>query len=263
MKKLALVLGGGSAKGFAHVGVIKVLEEFDIRPDLIVGTSMGAIIGAIYASGVDSNSMQEICAGISKKTITDISLVNMLKNGCLYKGKKRQKFLYDILKDVKHEELAIPFVAVATNLNTGEQVNLDKGLVWKNVLASSAVPAVFPAVEINGEYLSDGCIKDNLPIKVAKQIMSDAIILSVDVIGDYDKQVEDKGLKVITQILNMSTLYVTEKTERDAKLSDLNIKITQPDVYQMDYDSETALKAIKNGETAMRANIERLKELLK
>ena len=260
MKKLALVLGGGASKGFAHIGVIKVLEENGIRPDLIVGTSMGAVIGGMYASGIATERLEALSQKFSMRKIGDFSVISTLKHGSLMKGKKLEKFIRGLLGEITHRDLKIPFTAVATELKTGKQINLSTGKIWKNVLASSAMPAVFPSVEINGRILCDGGVKDNLPIKVAKQIMPDAIILSIDVIGNYAKQAESGGLKILTQILNMSTLYMTQSFSTE--LSDLNIEICQPDIKQMNFGKDNAKKSIIYGETAMKKNIKRLKTLL-
>ncbi len=146
MKKLALVLGGGAAKGFAHIGVLKVLAEHNIKPDLIVGTSMGAVVGGAYAKGIDIKTLEEMSTTFSMRKIKDVSLKSMLKKGCLMRGVKLKKYVKNLLGDTLHEELKIPFVAVATELATGKQYNLNAGPVWQNVLASSAMPAVFPSI---------------------------------------------------------------------------------------------------------------------
>lgn len=260
MKKLALVLGGGASKGFAHIGVLKILEENNIKPDLIVGTSMGAIVGGMYASGIGVDKLVELSHSFSMRTIRDFSLVSTFKRGCLLKGKKLEKFVKGMLGEITHRDLKIPFTCVATELKTGKQFNLSTGLIWKNVLASSAMPAVFPSVEINGRILCDGGIKDNLPIKVAKKLLPDAVILSVDVIGDYGKQVESGKLKILNQIINMSTLYMTQACHHDE--SDLNLEISQPDIKQMNFGRENAKKSISYGEKAMQKNIKKLKQLL-
>lgn len=260
MKKLAVVLGGGAAKGFAHIGVLEVLDEYGIKPDLIVGTSMGAIIGGAYAKGIAPKDLKEMSTSFSMRNIRDISIRNVLKKGCLMRGKKLKKYVKNLLGDTTHQELNIPFVAVATELSTGKQFNLKTGLVWQNVLASSAMPAVFPSIEIDGKTLCDGGIMDNLPIDVAKQHLKDAIILSVDVIGDYEKQVEQKGLKLMTQILNMSTLYMSQL--KNTTSSNLNIKITQGEIAQLDFRPKTTRQAIDNGKMAMKKNIKKLLALL-
>lgn len=260
MKKLALVLGGGAAKGFAHIGVLKVLAEHNIKPDLIVGTSMGAVVGGAYAKGIDIKTLEEMSTTFSMRKIKDVSLKSMLKKGCLMRGVKLKKYVKNLLGDTLHEELKIPFVAVATELATGKQYNLNAGPVWQNVLASSAMPAVFPSIEIGGKTLCDGVIKDNLPIDVAKKYIKNAIILSVDVIGDYAKQVEQKGIKLMTQILNMSTLYMSQLV--DTSCADLNIKITQPEIQQMDFSKRATSQAIENGKIAMQKNIKKLLALL-
>ena len=260
MKKFALVLGGGASKGFAHIGILQVLEENGIRPDLIVGTSMGAIVGGVYASGLEIKKIVEISTTFSMKKISDISLISMFRRGTMMRGQKIESYIHDLIGDVDHKDLKIPFVAVATELSTGKQHNLNTGLVWKNVLASSAMPGVFPNVEIDGKYLCDGGIKDNIPVDVARRQMSKAIIMSVDVIGDYSKQYETGGLKLMTGILNMSTLYMSQL--KDTSQADINIKITQPNVKQMDYNPEKAKIAIENGRKAMKKNLNKLKMLL-
>ena len=262
MKKFALVLGGGAAKGFAHIGVIKVLEQYNLKPDLIVGTSMGAIIGGAYAKGMESEKMEEFAKSINSNKVLDVSLFNMVKEGFIVKGKKLEKIARGLLGSATHENLKIPFVAVATELSTGKQINLDKGRVWKNVLASSAIPAVFPAIKIDDKILCDGGLKNNVPATLARKIMKDAVILSIDVIGDYEKQVETGGVKVINQILNMGTLLMSQNAKQDKSASDVYIKITQPDINQMGFNKDAIVKSISNGEKAMRRNIKKLIELL-
>ena len=152
MKKLALVLGGGGAKGFAHIGVIKVLEENGIKPSLIVGTSMGAIIGGLYSSGLSIEEIEAKVKKLSNRAVSDFSFIS-LKNGSFFKGKKIENLIKESLGDINHKDLKTEFIAVATELATGKQCNLSSGVVWKNILASSAIPAVFPAVEIDGKIL--------------------------------------------------------------------------------------------------------------
>lgn len=260
MKKLALVLSGGAAKGFAHIGVLQVLEENNIKPDIVVGTSMGAIVGGVYASGLELEKIVEMSTTFSMKKISDISLISMLRRGTMMRGQKIENYVHDLLGNIEHKDLEIPFTAVATELSTGKQHNLNTGLLWRNVLASSAMPAVFPCVEIDGKVLCDGGVVDNVPVDVAKKQMPDAVILSVDVIGDYAKQYETGGLKLMTQILNMSTLYMSQL--KNTTQSDLNIKITQTNVKQMDFNPEKAKLAIENGRKAMKRNLNKLLSLL-
>ena len=262
MKKLALVLGGGAAKGFAHIGVLQVLEENGIKPDIIVGTSMGAMIGGVYASGVCLDKLIYMASNFDSKNISDFNILNIFRKGHVMSGKKLKNFVYGILKDTTHEQLKIPFTAVATELETGKQINLKSGLVWKNVLASSSVPAVFPMVDVDGKMLCDGGIKNNVPIDVAKKQLPSAIVLAVDVIGNYEKQVETGKLKIVSQILNMSTLYMTDISKSKKSKADIKLTITQPEIKQMDFNSKSAILAIRNGKNAMERNIKKLKELL-
>ena len=169
----------------------------------------------------------------------------------------------ETLGEITHKELKTPFVAIATEIATGKQHNLSSGLVWKNVMASSAIPAVYPPVEIDGKFLSDGCIMDNLPVDVAKGIEPDFVILSIDVVGDYAEQVENGKIKILSQILNMSTLYMSQLVANSKIKADLNIKINQPEISQINYNKDATDKAINNGENAMKEKIEKLKEMIK
>lgn len=262
MRELSLVLSGGAAKGFAHIGVIKVLLEHGIQPSLVVGTSMGAIVGGAYASGLSVEEMENFANKLSNHKVIDLNLFDALKNGHALTGKKIEKLVYELLGDVKHEDLQTRFIAVATELDTGRQVNLDRGEVWKNVLASSAIPAVFPSVEIDGKILSDGGLKDNLPVNIAKKIKPNSVVLSIDVIGDYSKQIETEGIKIVNQVLNMGTLLMRQNMEEQIKLSDLYVKITQPDINQMNFSKKCIVDSIANGEKAMKRKINKLLEIL-
>lgn len=262
MKKLSLVLSGGAAKGFAHIGVIKVLKENGIEPNLIVGTSMGAIVGGAYASGLSVEEMENFANKLSNNKVIDFNLFDTIKKGHALTGKKIEKLIYELLGNIKHEDLKTKFIAVTTELSTGKQVNLDSGEVWKNVLASSAIPAVFPSIEIDGKILSDGGLKDNLPVNIAKQTNPNSIILSIDVIGDYNKQIETEGIKIVNQVLNMGTLLMKQNMEEQIKLSDLYVKITQPEINQMNFSQKSIAESIANGEKAMKRKLNKLLEIL-
>ena len=262
MKKLALVLSGGAAKGFAHIGVIKVLNEYGIVPDLIVGTSMGSVVGSAYASGLSADDMINFASKITNNKVIDFSLYNLLKKGHALSGKKIEKLIYNLLGSRKHEDLKIPFVAIATELSSGKQINLNSGVVYKNVLASAAIPAVFPPVKINEKILSDGGLKDNIPANVARRLLPEAVVLSIDVIGDYEKQLETKGIKIVNQILNMGTLLMAQDMKIQQDLSDVYIKITQPDISLMNFSPKCVQQSIANGEKAARRKIKLIKEIL-
>lgn len=176
LPKVALVLGGGAARGYAHVGVLRVLEEEKIPIDLIVGTSAGSVVAALYASGMTSKHMEEMGDSIDKWALADFTLP---KKG-LIKGEKLEALLNKRFKDVDIEQLRIPFAAVAADLKTGQRVVLKSGSVTKALRASCSVPGIFVPVEYNGMLLIDGGVVDQIPVEVAKELGAD-IVIAVDI----------------------------------------------------------------------------------
>ncbi len=262
MKKFSLVLSGGSAKGFAHIGVIKVLEEYNLKPSLIVGTSMGAIVGALYALGYTSKQMEDMAVKMTRKKIQDLDIMMLFKESIL-QGKKVKKVLYEIFKETQAEDTKIPFIAIASSLETGKEYRLNSGKLYKNVLASMAVPAVFPAVKINGINMCDGGVVNNLPEDVAYKEHPRTPILSIDVLADYHSQIVSLKIKMLSRVLNTISLLQTNVTALKKNCSTVRISIPQKDIKLTDYDKESALKAIAYGEKFMRKNINKFIELLK
>ena len=262
MKKLALVLGGGACKGYAHIGVLQVLEKHDIKPDLIVGNSMGAIIGGAYASGKTCSHLVNIVKDLTKHKLMDLNLIGTLFNTSVMSGKKLRKILHNEIGDITHEQLKIPFVAIATDILNGTLQQLDEGSVLDNILASSAIPGIFPLVQKGGKVLCDGGVLNNVPDDVARKLKKDYIIVSIDVVSEYNKQVENGKIKIMSLIVNALTLMQTEMTKLKGVYSDLRINISQPDVGQMSFDKQSVEKSIEYGQTTMKKNINKLKKLL-
>lgn len=262
MKKLALVLGGGASKGYAHIGVLQVLEQNGIKPDLIVGTSMGAVVGGFYACGKDTDSLTELSTSLSKRAILDFSLIRTLFKYSILRGKKIRKLFTKYLGGTTHEQTKIPFVAIATDIIKGKQVVLDTGNVVDSMIASSALPSIFPAVKFGDKLLNDGGLVNNVPDDVARAIGKDYVVLSVDVVGEYSEQRETSKMKVLSGMVNALTLMQTQITKFKQGCSDLRLNITQPDVPQMSFNKESTLKSIQYGFDAMNENIDKLKNLL-
>lgn len=179
--KIALVLGGGAARGLAHVGVIRVLEQEKIPIDLIVGTSVGSLIGAVYASHANSFELEWEAFKVTKDDIFDFTIIYS-KMGPV-KGDRIEEFVNRVVPVKNIEEMRIPFAAVATDLNTGEMVIIDKGPVAKAVHASSAIPGVFHPVNYLNKTLVDGGVVNNVAVDVARQRGAD-IVIAVDVGGN-------------------------------------------------------------------------------
>ena len=164
MTKIGLALGGGGAKGAAHVGVLMALEELGIRPSLITGTSVGAFIGATYAAGVDLN--------IIAKSIPELALGQMYglpgNAPALSTNTKYKQYLQGLIGDVTFADLRIPLAVVATDLVSQKEVILDEGKVVTAVMASASLPLVFPPMEMNGMVLVDGGVMNNVPFDIAR-----------------------------------------------------------------------------------------------
>lgn len=250
--KVGLVLSGGGAKGLAHIGVLKVIDSLGIKVDYVAGTSMGAIVGGLYASGYNAEQLDSIFLNVDidallqdytpresksfyekrNDEIYALSLpFNKFKLGLpsgLSKGLYNFNLLSSLTQHVSHvrdfNQLPIPFLCIATDAETGGKVVLDSGILAQNMIASGALPTLYSPVEINGRVLIDGGVIDNYPIEELKSRGID-IIIGVDVQDGLKNRDELKGVtSVLAQINNFSML---EKMEGKQKATDIYIK---PDI---------------------------------
>lgn len=226
--KVALVLGGGGVKGLAHLGVIEELERAGIKPDLIVGCSAGAIVGALYADSLDIKIAKKSLMEQNRSTLFDITLANL--PFALSRGLALQTFLDAHLKSKDFSELKIPFVAVTTSLEFGEEVVFAQGPVIPAVRASSAFPGVFFPIKIEGHYYSDGGIVDPVPVKIARQLGAQYII-AVDLAGDLTKTAPSNLLGVAKRSLEISYRRLSILS---AKKADYTIRVPLGEVGTFD-----------------------------
>ncbi len=260
MKKFALVLSGGAAKGYAHIGVIKALEKHGLKPDLIVGTSMGALVGGLYATGKSVQELEELALKI--KGIGYFSLFSTLFKGNLLNINKVKKLLKSNLGEITHDDCKIKFVSVSTELNTGKEKHFSSGKVYDSVMASISIPGVFPSITIDGNTYCDGGALNNLPEDVARELLPEAVIVSVDVIGDYAKQYEKGHIKMMDTLLNATTLMTSNVVKNKPVFADLRMVISQPSISQADFSNKAATKSIKKGEIIAENHIEEILNLL-
>jgi NTE family protein len=174
-RKIGLALGGGAARGFAHIGVLEALEIGGINIDMIAGTSAGAAIGALYAQGKSAKEMKQLVKSwdwIKRAQLIDLALP---KTGFI-SGKNIKKMLKSIIGDVEFSELKIPFTCVATDIMSGEEVIINQGSVLEGVRASISLPVIFTVVKWKGRYLVDGGLVDPVPVSVLKDMGADFII---------------------------------------------------------------------------------------
>lgn len=175
--KLALVLGGGGSRGVAHLGAIKELEAAGIRPDLIIGCSAGAIVGALYADNPELKGVEET---VLKMTRSDLMDTTWFSKSGMVEGAALQKFLQGQLRAKTFDQLKIPLIVIATDLNTGETIELSQNDLPKAVGASCAFPGIFPPVRLYDRYLIDGGASSPVPVEIAKKYGAE-VIIAIDV----------------------------------------------------------------------------------
>ncbi|MEX2534211.1 MAG: patatin-like phospholipase family protein [Trueperaceae bacterium] len=163
--RIGIALGGGSARGYAHIGVLATLEQHALAPDLIVGTSFGAVIGALYASGHTVSQLRYDASVMRRRHLLPQLMDFGLHRAALFEGRRLESY-FDALTEGRHfEDLAIPLVVVATDVDTGERVLLDKGPLARALRASTAMPGVFWPVEVEGRRLVDGGLGAPIPLE--------------------------------------------------------------------------------------------------
>ncbi len=213
--RIALVLGGGAARGFAHVGVIRALEQEKIPVDLVVGTSVGSLIGAIYAADLDSFDLEWTAFKLEKEDLFDYGVLTAVMGMGLAKGEKLEEFVKSRVKVANIENLKLPFAAVATDLNWGTKVVIDRGPVARAVRASSAIPGVFQPVMHMGKLLVDGGVVDNIPISVARAKGAD-IVVAVDISENVGNTNITNLVDVMIQATNIMFALNVEHSKKDA-----------------------------------------------
>ncbi len=229
--KIALVLGGGAARGFAHVGVIRVLEQEKIPIDMVVGTSVGSLIGAIYACDINSFDLEWTAFALEKDDVFDYALLSAITSMGPVKGDKLEAFVKSKVPVANIEQLKLPFAAVATDLNRGTRVVLDHGPVARAVRASSAIPGVFNPVEHQGRLLVDGGVVDNIPIAVAREKGAD-VVIAVD-IGENVTNFNITNL--VDVMLQAVTIIMHENANQKKKDADVLITPAVGDVAMLDF----------------------------
>lgn len=185
-QKIGLALGAGSARGLAHIGVLKVLEENKIPVDYLAGTSMGALIGAFYATGRGVEMMEEIATGVDLKLMARLFAPTFSTSG-LIEGKRIKEFLSPFLKGFNFQTLKIPFAALATDLRTGREVVLKEGDLVEAVRASISIPIIFTPVRYRGRYLIDGGTVNPVPVNVARKLGAD-LVIAVNVVNQPSRK---------------------------------------------------------------------------
>jgi NTE family protein len=247
--RIGLALGGGAAKGFAHIGVIKMLEANGLQPVVVSGTSAGSVVGALYASGMDPFKLQEQAVALDEASIRDVRLFS----GGLVQGLKLQDYVNQSVDNRPIERMHKPFAAVATQLETGERTVFIRGNTGQAVRASSSVPGVFEPVTIGRFQYVDGGVVSPVPVDAARQLGADFVI-AVDISSKASGRRPDGMLGIV----NQSIAIMGQKLgEQELARADVVIR---PDV--LDYGSADFTRrnqAILEGEKAALAALPQIR----
>ncbi len=185
--KVGIALGTGAARGFAHIGVLKALQQEGIPIDFISGTSMGALIGGCFAAGLPIEEMERLARAVDAKKLRSYFSPSFTRHGIAH-GRNIEDFLRDILGDITFEELKIPLSVMCTDLMTGKEIVLNSGPVVPALRASISLPVIFTPVRHNGFLLVDGGLVDPLPASAVAQMGAD-VIIAVDVTRNIEKSI--------------------------------------------------------------------------
>jgi NTE family protein len=213
--KIGLALGGGAARGFAHIGVIKALEAQGIVPDIVVGTSAGSLVGALYAAGNNGFALHRMALQMDEATISDWSVPLFSKATGVLKGEALQNYVNRAVNNQPIEKLKMPFGAVATDLNTGQPILFRRGNTGAAVRASSAVPGVFQPVRIGDHSYVDGGLVSPVPVRFAREMGADFVI-AVNISAQPDAQPASSTLDVLLQTFAIMGQSINQYELREA-----------------------------------------------
>jgi NTE family protein len=265
-KKIGLALSGGAARGLAHVGVIDVLHEEGIPIDMIAGTSAGAVMGAIYAWNQDTDKMKEYALDAKWKKLAPLIDPSFPRTGFI-KGRKIKNLLSTFIGgNIKFSDLKIPFACVATDIDTGEEIVINKGSVPEALRASISIPGIFTLVKHEGRYLVDGGLTTPVPVELVKQMGADFIIavnVNPDVVGRMSntslRRMEARKEPNIFQVM-MQSIYITTYSLARNNLENADIVIEPRVAHIGAGDFQKAREFIDLGTQAAKSAIPKIKE---
>ncbi|MDI9238106.1 patatin-like phospholipase family protein [Lysobacter sp. LF1] len=238
--RIGVALGGGAAKGFAHIGVIKMLEANGFQPEVVSGTSAGSVVGALYASGMDAFAMQKQAFALDEAEIRDVSLFS----GGVVKGQKLQDYVNQLVGGKSIERMRRPFAAVATQLESGERTVFVRGNTGQAVRASSSIPGVFEPVAIGKFHYVDGGVVSPVPVDAARQLGAD-IVIAVDI----SSKASGKNPGSVLGNINQSITIMGQKLgQQELARADVVIRPMVNEIGPADFEQRN--NAIMEGERA-------------
>ena len=249
--KIGLALGGGAARGFAHVGVIQVLEEAGITPVLVTGTSAGSLVAALYASGKNGAQLQKVAETMEESTIADWTLP-FFGRGVL-RGEALAKYVNLQVGQKPIEAMPMPLGIVATDLNSGNDMLFQRGDTGTAVRASSAVPAVFTPVKINGHEYVDGGLSSPVPVRAARK-MGAELVIAVDISSPPEGSSASGTIEVLLQTFSIMGKSINGFELKDA---DVVVRPVLTGVSSSDFSSRK--RSIEAGRQAMLQSLPQLR----
>jgi NTE family protein len=256
--KVGLALGGGAARGFAHIGVIKALEAQGIVPDVVVGTSAGSVVGALYAAGNNGFALHKLALAMDEAAISDWSVPLFAKVTGVIKGEAIQNYVNRAVHNVPLEKLKIPFGAVATDINSGQAVLFQRGNTGIAVRASSSVPGVFQPVRIGSRLYVDGGLVSPVPVRFARQMGADFVI-AVNISAQPEMQAAT-GTSTLDMLLQTFSIMGQSINQYELKDADIVIQPSLGAMKGSDFDSRNL--AILAGEQAATAALPMIRQKL-
>jgi NTE family protein len=202
--KIAVVLGAGAAKGFAHIGVLKVLETHKVPIQMVVGTSAGSFVGSFYAYGYDAFKLQDLAMKVERSDVIDITL---LPSNGFVKGERLEEYVNKMFRNTPIEKMKISFYAVATDFSTGKEIVFGAGNAGKAVRASCSIPGVFQPVKIGDKTYVDGGVVSPVAVDAARRYGAD-VVIAVDISGERDGNVPDGTLATILQAVDIMYSHI-------------------------------------------------------
>lgn len=259
-KKIGLALGGGGARGLAHIGVAKVLAENKIKLHSISGTSMGALIGACLAVGIDALELEKRVLAMRKRDM--VKLLDISHPALsLVSGQKIINFIKEVLNDAEFSDTLLPFAAVATDLASGKEVIIDKGKLVLAVQASIAVPGIFPPVKVGEQYLIDGGLVNPTPVDLCFKQGADAVI-GVDLIAKRPRTIEK--LNMLNVLMQSYEIIRTQSIKYKSEQNLQKIVIISPDTGGAldSFRFADMQKIIAHGESEAKKMLPEIKKLI-
>ncbi len=254
-KKVGLALGGGVARGIAHVGALKVLQAYKVPIDFIVGTSSGSLVGAAFASGMDVSLIEQVALHIHW---ADLFKLAFFRPGFVSE-EAIEDFVNKYIGDLNIRELKVPFAAVATDIRTGEEVVISEGKLARAVAASSAFPGFFSPADMEGRFLIDGGLASNVPVDVARRMGAEFVIASNVIPTKYVRSLPRDPLQAFGRSLD---LLLNRLSRDETSRADILVQLElEEDIWHLDLNK--AKKLISAGEIAAHRMINKIRKTLR